>query len=72
MNAGKYNFSLKYVPNKKEWAIYDDGVFHSDGYKSRKDAQEQIDAILGTDRVSRKDLLHFTKDWRTRVGTSNN
>jgi len=70
MNSNKHDFNLKYIPQKQEWAIFDGGVFHSDGFKSRKDAQDQIDAILNNDHATQKELLHFTKDWKTRIRNS--
>lgn len=68
MNARKHNFSLKYIPYANEWAIYDDGVMHSSGYGSRKDAQEVIDELIGKgENMSKRSLLHFFKNWKNNI-----
>ena len=67
MKPSKHNFSLKYSPGDKTWSIYDDGVLHTSGYKTRKRAQEQIDQLLGTTVKSQKSVINFTNDLKTRV-----
>ena len=70
MKPDKHNLTLKYVPDKKEWAIYDDGVFHSDGYKTREIAQDNISSILGNNNLTKKDLIRFTKEWKRQINSS--
>jgi hypothetical protein len=67
MKSNKHNFSLKYSPTEKTWSIYDDGVLHTAGYKNRKEAQKQIDELLGTSDKSQRSLIRLTKDWKKQI-----
>lgn len=67
MNAKKHKFSVQYLPMRREWLIFDNGVLHSGGYKSHDEALEQIKQLTGGEQMTQKHLLHFIKDWKNRI-----
>lgn len=67
MNRNKHKFKLVYNKGNKKWSIFDNGTLYSDGYDSRKDAQDVIDEILGDDQVSRKEMAAFFTKWKNHI-----
>lgn len=67
MNPTKHKFEYKYDPSTRTWSIFDDGVAHSEGYKSIKDAKKVVEGITDSAKMSQKELGSFFKKWKRTI-----